>query len=205
MLLNGNELDNQIVLIVSVLGPTSARTDVSSSKFGKEAYRASKTGWKQSCLEDTGWGVGACLCVACPSHLTIDHALFSRRSTIPTPDRVTLDIWALITSPPYTTQKPFYTSYHLPVSPFVATIFFSPLGLYLIHGTISCHLRFLLTCPPDVSHSSSCIVHILQPCDFFSLPPCHRSNSLHLLSSPPDVALSTFSRGLLVHEEMFLP
>ena len=32
-----------------------------------------------------------------PSHLTVDHASISRRSIVPTPDRDTFNVWALIT------------------------------------------------------------------------------------------------------------
>ena len=39
--------------------------------------------------------------VACPSHLTIDHASLSRRSTLPSPNRDTSNIWALITLIPH--------------------------------------------------------------------------------------------------------
>ena len=41
-----------------------------------------------------GEGVFIC-CLLC--HLTIDHASLSRRSTVPTPDRGTSNIWAFIT------------------------------------------------------------------------------------------------------------
>ena len=40
---------------------------------------------------------GAYSFVACLSHLTIDHASLSRRSTGPTPNRHTSNIWALST------------------------------------------------------------------------------------------------------------
>ena len=49
---------------------------------------------------------GAYSFVACLSHLTIPlttHASLSRRSTVPTPNRDTPDIRALITLLPYTT------------------------------------------------------------------------------------------------------
>ena len=48
-------------------------------------------------------GGGAYSFVACLSHLTIDHASLSRRSTVPTPNRDTSNIWALITLFPYIT------------------------------------------------------------------------------------------------------
>ena len=52
-----------------------------------------------------GGGEGAYSFVACLSHLTIDHASLSRRSTVPTPNRdtPTSNIWALSTLLPYTT------------------------------------------------------------------------------------------------------
>ena len=42
-------------------------------------------------------GGGAYSYVACLSRLTIDHASFSRRRTVPTPDRDTSNVSALIT------------------------------------------------------------------------------------------------------------
>ena len=42
-------------------------------------------------------GRGAYSSVACLSHLALDHASLSRRSTVPTPNRDTSNIWALIT------------------------------------------------------------------------------------------------------------
>ena len=50
-----------------------------------------------------GRGGGAYSFVACLGHLTIDHASLSRRSTVPTPNRGTSKIRALITLFPYTT------------------------------------------------------------------------------------------------------
>ena len=47
-----------------------------------------------------GGGAGLSF-VAFLSHLTIDHASFSRRSTVPTPSRDTSNVWALITLLPY--------------------------------------------------------------------------------------------------------
>ena len=42
-------------------------------------------------------GEGAYSFVACLSHLTVDHASLSRRSTVPTPDRDTSNVWVLNT------------------------------------------------------------------------------------------------------------
>ena len=50
-----------------------------------------------------GGGGGAYSFVACLCHLTIDHASLSRRSAVPTPNRDTSNIWALITLLPYFT------------------------------------------------------------------------------------------------------
>ena len=41
-------------------------------------------------------GEGAYSFVACLSHLTVDHASLSRRSTVPAPNRDTSNIWAPI-------------------------------------------------------------------------------------------------------------
>ena len=43
-----------------------------------------------------GPGRGGYLFYACLSHVTIDHASLSRLSTVPTPNRGTSNIWALI-------------------------------------------------------------------------------------------------------------
>ena len=43
----------------------------------------------------TGGGGGVLICCWL-SHLTIDHAYLSRRSTVPTPNRDTSNVWALI-------------------------------------------------------------------------------------------------------------
>ena len=48
-------------------------------------------------------GGGAYSSVACPSHLTIDHASLSRQGTVPTSNRGTANIWALVTLLPYIT------------------------------------------------------------------------------------------------------
>ena len=40
-----------------------------------------------------GRGGGGDSFVACLSHLTIDHASLSRRSTVPTPNRDTFNVW----------------------------------------------------------------------------------------------------------------
>ena len=54
-------------------------------------------GW----LGRVGGGGGGYSFFACLSHLTIDHASLSRRSTVPTPNRDTSNVWALITLLPY--------------------------------------------------------------------------------------------------------
>ena len=54
-----------------------------------------------------GEGGGAYSCVACLSFLTIDHAFRSRRSTVPTPNRDTSNVWSLITFLRNTSRKSF--------------------------------------------------------------------------------------------------
>ena len=56
-------------------------------------------------LYDTGTRGGAYSFVACLSHLIIYHASLSRRSTVPTPNRDTPNVWALITLFPYTVHQ----------------------------------------------------------------------------------------------------
>ena len=69
-------------------------------------------------------GVGAYSFVACLSHLAIDRESLSRRSTVPTPNRDTSNIWALITLLPYVTKKLF--AYPVPV------LFSSAATIYLL-------------------------------------------------------------------------
>ena len=57
-------------------------------------------GWDEMGRRDRG---GAYSFVACLGHLAIEHASLSRRSTVPTPNRDTSNIWALIMLLPYTT------------------------------------------------------------------------------------------------------
>ena len=54
--------------------------------------------------KETEGGRGGVLIFSCFIHLTIDHASLSRRSTVPTPDGDTSNIWALITLLPYITD-----------------------------------------------------------------------------------------------------
>ena len=54
---------------------------------------------------------GAYSFAACLSNLTIDHASLSSRSTVPTPNRDTSNIWALITLIPNITLATVCSSY----------------------------------------------------------------------------------------------
>ena len=67
-------------------------------------------------------GGGAYSFVACliNSYLGIDQAPFSKRSTVPAPNRDTSNIWALITLLPYTR---FLIILSPSCSPFAATIY----------------------------------------------------------------------------------
>ena len=65
---------------------------------------------------------GAYPLVACLSHVIIDHASLSRRSTGPTPNRDISNIWALITLLPYYYTETVCLSHPLPVSPSVGII-----------------------------------------------------------------------------------
>ena len=105
--------------------------------------------------------------VVCLSHLTIDHASLSRRSTVPTLNRDTSNIWALVTILPYTTQKLF--AYPVPVlfrrlrSPSISrriAIVFSLLSI-LLDTKLLHHIR--------LSSSSSPLTHPAPPCIFYIL------------------------------------
>ena len=48
-------------------------------------------------------GRGAYSFVACLSHLTNEHASLSRRGIVPSPNRDTFNIWALVALSPYIT------------------------------------------------------------------------------------------------------
>ena len=62
--------------------------------------------------------------VAYLGHWAIDQAFLSGRSTVPTPNRDTSNIWALITFSAYVTCKRFAcVSCPLPVSPSLAAIY----------------------------------------------------------------------------------
>ena len=62
--------------------------------------------WREA--GEGGGGGGGYSFVACLNHLAIDHASLPRRSTVPTPNRYTSNIWALFTA---------CLSYPRPVSP----------------------------------------------------------------------------------------
>ena len=94
-------------------------------------------------------------------HLTIDHASLSRRSTVPTPNRDTSNIWALITFFPRYIET-FCSSYPLPVSPSVATIYLQDNAsfsrIYLVYQTSLCHICLFSSSlthpvPPRIFHS----------------------------------------------------
>ena len=84
-------------------------------------FRRHASNYSTSILPTGGGGI--LICCFCLSHLTIDHASLSRRSTVPSPNRDTCNIWALITFCSYFTYvETLCLSYPLPVSPSVATI-----------------------------------------------------------------------------------
>ena len=130
-------------------------------------------------------GGGAYPFVACLSHLTIDHASLSRRDTVPTPNRDTSNIWALIS---------FFRCYlesfllifspccfavcghHL--SPRIAIVFSllcSVPNLSMSHSSI-----FLIS--STTSRSSLSISHS-PTSEFYSLLLCHKGTSVLF---PPD-------------------
>ena len=60
-------------------------------------------------------GGGYSFADACLSHLTVDHASLSRRSTVPTPNKDTSNIWGLTTPFPYTRYYIKLVAYPIPV------------------------------------------------------------------------------------------
>ena len=71
--------------------PTMPRRNTSGFQPGRHCLHQARSAVRCSA---TGGG-RAYLFVACLSRLTIDHASLSRRSTVPTPNRDTSNIWAL--------------------------------------------------------------------------------------------------------------
>ena len=90
-------------------------------------------------------GGGAYSFVAClVSHLTIDHASLSRRSTVPTPNRDTSNVWALSTFIPYVPLLcfclPFSSSFglvarvrSLPLAVFSLLLVFDGPAVFVVH------------------------------------------------------------------------
>ena len=66
---------------------------------GDTSEREGIKGW----VGGYGRGGGGVLIIGWLSHLTIDYASLSRRSTVPTPNRDTSNNWVLNTLLPYTT------------------------------------------------------------------------------------------------------
>ena len=116
-----------------------------------------------------GEGGGAYSFVACLRHLTIDHASLPRRSTAPTPNKDTSNIWALITLLPYITYKLFahpvaflFRRLWPPsLSPRIAIVFLplSCLPNKLFHVTYI-YLLILSSPPLHTSRSSFVYFHI---------------------------------------------
>ena len=61
-----------------------------------------------------GGGQAYSIGVAFRSHLTIDHASLSRRTTVPVPDRDTSNIWAFITFFPHVAYIDVLLTYLMP-------------------------------------------------------------------------------------------
>ena len=138
---NTRQQHHQIVCMCKSTLNTQPRSET-KNLFKRFVFRVHMIGsscarwnsWPRTCgssktkceIQKVGWGGGrAYSFVACLSHLATDHAPLSRRSTGPTPNRDTSNIWALITFFPsvvYSVVDFFCLGYTLPVSPSVATI-----------------------------------------------------------------------------------
>ena len=99
-----------------------------------------------------------CTFVACLSNMTTDHASFSRRSSVPTPNRHLQHLGAHDASSIYYTGS-VSLSYPCPVSPSAATIYllgkrlFSP--YLLVYQTLPCHIRLIGGVGLSFMHSRS--------------------------------------------------
>ena len=106
-----------------------------------------------------GWGYSF---VACLSHVTIDHASLSRRSTVPTPNRHLQHLGAHYASSIYCMETVCLSSLR-PVWPSAATIYllvWRPFSLYhLVYHTLPCHASNFLISSSNVSRPSLYISH----------------------------------------------
>ena len=128
-----------------------------------------------------GVGGGAHAFVACLSHYTIDHAPLSRRSTAST-NIDTSNMWALITSVLYSTEKRFanFVPFHL--SPTIAIVF----SLLSRAPPPPCHIRLF---------PSSLLSHPVAPCtlcELYSPLLDHTGISMHLLPALPGYWYASF-------------
>ena len=101
--------------------------------------------------------------VACLSHLTIDYAFLSRRSTVPTPQKRHLQHLGAHYVFSVCYIGTFCLSCPLAVSPSVPTIYLvgwrSFSRYYLVYQTSPCHIRLFCSCSSHTSRSSLCISH----------------------------------------------
>ena len=131
--------------------------------------------------------------VARLSHLTIEHASLSRRSTVPTPTRHLQHLDA-----PYVFSiryiESFWSSYPLTVSPSVAIGHHLPPRIAIAFSLLSrvpnfsmSHSSISVIFPPNTSRSSLCISHSPpRLCEFYSLLLCLKGTSVNLLPPPLD-------------------
>ena len=135
--------------------------------------------------------------VARLSHLTIEHASLSRRSTVPTPTRHLQHLDA-----PYVFSiryiESFWSSYPLTVSPSVAIGHHLPPRIAIAFSLLSrvpnfsmSHSSISVIFPPNTSRSSLCISHSPpRLCEFYSLLLCLKGTSVNLLPPPLDYRLA---------------
>ena len=141
------------------------------------------SGPTDKCLHTRAGGGGYSF-VAWLSHLIVDHASLSRRTTALTPNRdTTSNIRAFITLNNLLSMSPACFAFcdrHL--SPRIAIVF--SLLSCVLNFSISQFIRLLAAFPPAIHPVPPCTFHILPQCEFCSLL-CNKGTSVHL-PPPPD-------------------
>ena len=131
--------------------------------------------WGYCCSQDKRRRGGGYSCVACLSHLTIDHAFLRDRAPflffIETPPTFGRSFRCF-----HVLHKMVCLSYPLTVLPSVATIYLlgrRSLSRYsLVYQTLLCHIGLLCSSPLLTHPVPPCIFHIILQCDSYSLSYC---------------------------------
>ena len=129
--------------------------------------------------------------VACLTHLTIDPASLSGRSTVPTPNREHVQhLGAHYVFGTHYIKPVLHASYPLPASAVCAhnlspriAIVFSLLSSVLIFSLHRYNIRLFSSSPTHPV--PRCTFHVLPQCELCSLLLCHKGTSVHLSPPPP--------------------